>query len=161
MKARLSGIANHLRGMEIKKILATGAIAASVLLTACGDSDDSTAEEQSKNASAIETELRKLPYTIEVIPGGAASSLEGPGIVVGRAMDEDGSVTDFIFSVGPDPVKLPGKDGVWISGGDQFYLTPRARKNKLTPKQEDTFRSISVDLENAGCQAIIGEICPL
>ena len=129
--------------------------------TGCGGNDQESAEQQqSENVTHLQSQLRDLPYIMEFAPD-SKTDLNGPGIVSGRATSRTGVAIDFTFSIGPDPKKLPGKGGSWISGGDQFYLrtgeTPKGYTKKELQEQDNMY----LDLEDAGCQVVIGKPCPV
>lgn len=137
------------------------ALFATVASVGCGS--ESASSQQSENVTSLENELRKLPYSVDVAARSRSpiTGQEGEGILSGTISSNDGGSIEFTYSMGPDPQKPSGNGGSWISGGDQFYL--RTREPKAMPSKAQLAKQdeMYLDLEDAGCQVVLGEPCPV
>jgi hypothetical protein len=126
----------------------------------CGSKSDS--DKQSENVASLQSELEKLPYSLRTSTESPSqiTGQSGDGILSGTITSQDGVTMDFTYSVGPNPAKPSGKGGSWISGGDEFYLRTGDDGSTLSKEQLRKQDEMYLDLEDAGCQVVLGENCP-
>ncbi len=147
--------------LSVKRFWVVAAVLFGVALAGCGSKSDS--EQRSENVSSLQKELGKLPYSLETSTDSPSpiTGQSGEGILSGTIKSKDGVSMDFTFSVGPDPQKLSGSGGSWIGGGDQFYLRTREGGQHLSKQQLRKQDDMYLDLEDAGCQVVLGDNCPV
>jgi hypothetical protein len=149
-----------MKELATKFILSVVAIAAAVLLMACGDS---TEDKQAKNASELRAEIEKLPYDIRFEdPPQRAGFPEGPGVLYGTLTTPEGQNGHFCFSVGPSAKPLPGRSmGSSAPAATEDFYAKVASDRKLGNKAKIEFGEAIGDLEEVGCRVMTGKPCPI
>jgi hypothetical protein len=149
-----------LRKLGTKSIFSAVAVAAAVLLVACGDS---TEDKQAKNASELRAELEKLPYDIRFEePPQRTGFPEGPGVLYGTLTTPEGQDGHFWFSVGPSAKALPGRSmGRSAPAATEDFYAKIASEHELGNKAKIKFGEAIADLEGVGCRVMTGEPCPI
>lgn len=149
-----SGLGRSLCLLTLSAVLA-------LAIAGCGSKSDT--DKQSENVASLQSELEKLPYSLRTSTDSPSPTTgqSGDGILSGTITSQGGVTMDFTYSVGPNPEKPPGSGGSWISGGDQFYLRTRDGGSTLSMEQLRKQDQMYLDLEDAGCQVILGENCPV
>jgi hypothetical protein len=150
-----------LRKLGTRSIFSAVAVAAAVLLVACGDS---TEEKQAQNASELRAELENLPYDVHFRePPQRTGFPEGPGVLYGTLTTPEGQDGHFWFSVGPSAEALPGRSmgRSAPAATEDFYAKIASSKKLHRWPEKAEFLNAIVAIEGAGCEVLTGEPCPV